>query len=279
MRDTTKSYPTIAQGFGLVGLFALLSITQSPFYMLLSKVVDKEFSMLVFYVVVTTTILWISCVYKKVIEGKSASFNLHLSNWLILPLTIIGGLIISIGISSPISELIPIPEVFKKYLLESCLNANIFTFFTLVIAAPLLEEAIFRGVILDGLLKKYSPQRSIVISSLLFGIAHLNPWQFVGAFLFGLFIGWVYYKTRSLLPSILMHAANNLLAFIGMKMTDASNFDDTIAEFFGGWANYIIATVGAILILFLCIIFLKSIFAKEEMKMRTALDDHSDLQV
>ena len=279
MRDTTKSYPTIAQGFGLVGLFTLLSISQSPFYMLLSKVVDKEFSMLVFYVVVTTTILWISCVYKKVIEGKSASFNLHLSYWLILPLTIIGGLIISIGISSPISELIPIPEVFKKYLLESCLNANIFTFFTLVIAAPLLEEAIFRGVILDGLLKKYSPQRSIVISSLLFGIAHLNPWQFVGAFLFGLFMGWVYYKTRSLLPSILMHAANNLLAFIGMKMTDASNFDDTIAEFFGGWANYIIATVGAILILFLCIIFLKSIFAKEEMKMRTALDDHSDLQV
>jgi len=57
MRDTTtKSYPTIAQGFGIVGLFILLSISQSPFYMLLSNVVDKELSMLVFYVIVTATI-------------------------------------------------------------------------------------------------------------------------------------------------------------------------------------------------------------------------------
>ncbi len=158
MRDTTtKSYPTIAQGFGLIGLFVLLSISQSPFYMLLSKVVDKEFSMLVFYVIVAATILWIACVYKKVIEGTSSSFNLHLSNWQILPFIIIGELMISMGISEPITELIPMPEIFKTFFLEMSLNANIFTFFMLVIAAPLFEEALFRGVILEGLLKQYSP--------------------------------------------------------------------------------------------------------------------------
>ncbi len=43
MRDTTtKSYPTIAQGFGLIGLFTLLSMSQAPFYMLMSNVIDKE---------------------------------------------------------------------------------------------------------------------------------------------------------------------------------------------------------------------------------------------
>jgi len=271
MRDTTtKSYPTIAQGFGIVGLFILLSISQSPFYMLLSNVVDKELSMLVFYVIVTATILWIACVYKKVIEGKSSSFNLHLSNWQILPFIIIGELMISIGISQPISDLIPMPELLKKFFLEMSLNTNIFTFFALVIAAPLLEEAIFRGVILDGLLKKYSPQRSIVISSFLFGLVHMNPWQFVGAFFLGLFMGWVYYKTRSLLPTILMHASTNLVAFIGMKVTDASDFDKTLFDYWGGWTNFTLGTLGAILILLLCIFFLKKIFAKEEIKKMTA---------
>lgn len=46
----------------------------------------------------------------------------------------------------------------------------------MVIAAPVLEELIFRGMMLEGLLKKYSPVTSIIISSILFGVAHLNPW-------------------------------------------------------------------------------------------------------
>jgi len=88
--------------------------------------------------------------------------------------------------------------------------------------------------------------------------------------LLGLFMGWVYYKTRSLLPCILMHASNNLIGFIGMKVTDASDFNKTSLDYWGSWANFIIATVGAILILYLCIIFLKKIFSKETMKKMNA---------
>ncbi len=97
----------------------------------------------------------------------------------------------------------------------------------------------------------------------------MNPWQFVGAFFLGLFMGWVYYKTRSLLPTILMHASTNLVAFIGMKVTDASDFDKTLVDYWGGWTNFALVTVGAILILFLCIFFLKKLFAREEMKKMT----------
>ncbi|MDD4637203.1 MAG: type II CAAX endopeptidase family protein [Bacteroidales bacterium] len=279
MRDTTKSYPTIAQGFGLVGLLTLLMITQLPILTLSGKVLNDQLAKLIYYVIITATSLFIACVYKKVTEGKSPSFNLHISNWQILPFAIIGVLAITNGISMPIMDQIPMPELIKKLVSKMSMNVNVFTFFTIVIAAPLLEEALFRGVILDGFLKKYSPQRSIVISSVLFGIVHLNPWQFINAFLLGLFMGWVYYKTRSLLPTILMHAANNLFGFIGMKMSDSSDYNKTLYDYYGGWANYIIATVGAILILYLCIIFLKNIFAKEEMKMKTALDDHSDPEV
>ena len=51
----------------------------------------------------------------------------------------------------------------------------------LVVAAPLTEEALFRGVILRGFLGRYAVRRAILASALLFAVFHLNPWQFVGA--------------------------------------------------------------------------------------------------
>src|SRR5688572_2744650 len=72
--------------------------------------------------------------------------------------------------------------------------------FALVIAAPLSEEPIFRGLMLSGFLSRYPARTAIVASALLFGVAHLNPWQFVGATVFGVVAGWWVLHTRSLMP-------------------------------------------------------------------------------
>lgn len=80
---------------------------------------------------------------------------------------------------------------------------------TVVVAGPLLEELFFRGVILRRLLLTGTTKRAILISSFLFAVAHLNPWQAASAFLGGLFLGWVYYRTRSLALCIAGHALNN----------------------------------------------------------------------
>ena len=42
-----------------------------------------------------------------------------------------------------------------------------------------------------------------------FGFFHLNPWQFIPAFALGLFMGWVYYRTRSLMTTIFIHFVAN----------------------------------------------------------------------
>jgi membrane protease YdiL (CAAX protease family) len=84
-----------------------------------------------------------------------------------------------------------------------------------VIVAPVLEEIVFRGIIMKGLINKgLNPMKAIIISAVIFGIVHQNPWQFVGAGLLGCVLGLVYYKTKSLLASILLHAFNNLLSAI-----------------------------------------------------------------
>jgi membrane protease YdiL (CAAX protease family) len=84
----------------------------------------------------------------------------------------------------------------------------------IAVTAPIVEEIIFRGILLKGFLKHYSVRKSIILSALLFGMIHMNPWQFVSAFAGGLILGWWYVKTNSILTPIFGHALNNGLSFI-----------------------------------------------------------------
>ena len=77
------------------------------------------------------------------------------------------------------------------------------------IAAPVLEEMLFRGVILRGFLRQYSRTFAILWSAGLFGIAHLNLYQMATAIVLGIVAGWLYERCRSLWPCILLHAAYN----------------------------------------------------------------------
>lgn len=155
------------------------------------------------------------------------------------------------------------PESIKEALLNTASQTGIFTFLAMVVAAPILEELIFRGIILDGLLKNYSPIK--FISSFLFGLVHLNPWQFVGGLLFGIFIGWVYYRSGSLSLSIIIHAAANLIGFLMRFFIDVdSMMDKTIIEVFGGLTNLILAIGGSVIILSICIFYLNKEFYKQK---------------
>jgi membrane protease YdiL (CAAX protease family) len=88
----------------------------------------------------------------------------------------------------------------------------------------IFEEVAFRGVVLTAFMNRYSERKSIIFSSLGFGLMHILNlamgrelvWvvgQIVWAFLIGLFYGYVFIQTRSLLPSMIVHYLGN--AFIG----------------------------------------------------------------
>ncbi len=81
--------------------------------------------------------------------------------------------------------------------------------FLLVIVAPVTEELFFRGIVLRGLLSRHRPFVAIGLSSLLFGLVHLNPWQFISAFWLGVALGWFYLRTGSINICILGHAVSN----------------------------------------------------------------------
>ena len=91
--------------------------------------------------------------------------------------------------------------------------AYLITFIDVVLVAPVSEEFIFRGVLLNRLDKRIPLIAAIVISSLLFGFLH-GTFGFISAFIFGVCMCIVYLKTQNIFASISIHILNNLLAMI-----------------------------------------------------------------
>lgn len=130
-----------------------------------------------------------------------------------------------------------------------------------VIMAPIVEELLFRGAIEGHLLRKWKhPAGAIVFSSLVFGVVHGNWVQAPFAFVIGLALGWMYYRTGSLLPGILMHFVNNSTAVLGFLITD--NPDATMVSEYGPQGAAWMAVAGVVVTVLCVYLFQKKLVAQ-----------------
>lgn len=125
----------------------------------------------------------------------------------------------------------------------------------IAITGPVLEEVLFRGAVTKALLEQYNPAKAILISAFIFGVFHINPAQILPAFLIGILLAWTYYKTRSLIPCILMHIVNNSLSvYLSLRYPEVENLD----ELFSG-STFLIVACGAIIVLLGTIAYIRRI--------------------
>lgn len=82
-------------------------------------------------------------------------------------------------------------------------------FFTAAVLAPVFEEIIFRGFLLPALTRYFPVSVAIILSSLLFAIAHLNVSEILPLFVLGSILGLVYSRSRNLLSSMILHSLWN----------------------------------------------------------------------
>ena len=127
--------------------------------------------------------------------------------------------------------------------------------------APFFEEWLCRGIILRGLLTKVKPAWAIVISAAVFGLIHGNLWQAIPAFIIGLVLGYVYYKTGSLKLTMLMHCVNNTLAVISSKIPGLEDVD-FFAQIMSPWA-YVLVILAFAVVLASGLVIMRSIPLKE----------------
>lgn len=103
--------------------------------------------------------------------------------------------------------------------LESALGGSslIPTLIFVVILSPIIEEIVFRGVILDKL-RAYSDKTAIIFTSLTFALFHGNLSQFFYAFILGLIFAYITVKTNTIRYAVILHILVNLFGTVIMPM-------------------------------------------------------------
>ena len=155
----------------------------------------------------------------------------------------------------PVNTLLPEMPAEIKAMMKGLMDGPILTtLISVALFAPFFEEWLCRGMVLRGLLTRMRPSMAIAISALFFAVLHMNPWQALPAFIIGLLLGWVYYRTGSLKLTMLMHCVNNTVSLLLSKV-DAFKAADTFMDVFSP-ALYWSIFVACLLLLAASLLFL-----------------------
>ncbi|MBQ0080560.1 MAG: CPBP family intramembrane metalloprotease [Alistipes sp.] len=106
-----------------------------------------------------------------------------------------------------------------------------------VVAAPVLEEILFRGIILESFINRCRTWIAILCSSIIFGVLHGLNGQACMAIVVGILFAIIYLKTKSLFSTIILHAVNNAVGFL---LISIHKNDYTYHEFIGNDSIYIV---------------------------------------
>ena len=104
-------------------------------------------------------------------------------------------------------------EIIKLFEL---LENPVWFFLVGAVLAPLVEEIFFRGFLFQGFRARYGWVTSMLLSSAIFGIAHLDPASLIPTFILGNLLAYLYHRTNSVWPGVIVHVLVNTfgLAFV-----------------------------------------------------------------
>jgi membrane protease YdiL (CAAX protease family) len=123
---------------------------------------------------------------------------------LLVDIVVRGVEVASGGSTSPTMPSIPMPTGAAPFIAY---------FFISVVAPTILEEAVFRGVMLQSL-RRFGDNFAVWVTSILFALIHGNLLQGPYALLLGLVMGYFVVRSGSIWPAIIIHFINNLIVFV-----------------------------------------------------------------
>jgi membrane protease YdiL (CAAX protease family) len=147
-----------------------------------------------------------------------------------------------------LNELVSLPDWLEEDF--TALSHNWIGALSIALMAPWVEELLFRGAIMPSLNKKgTAPWRGIILSSLLFGLIHVNPAQVLFAIPMGIAFGWIVWRTGSLLTAIIGHTLNNSFGVLTILSTDRDIW--AMEESFSSTSSLLItAAIGLLVTIF-----------------------------
>ena len=197
-------YPTWSDMLALLGVFVAATVLCNMLGVLLVRTgsVSEGFSAFVCYgVQFAVTILYALWVRRhRTARGtKLLRFGVRRVD----PAVVLWGLVMTIATSLVVEPLVDwMPEGMLE-LLNRQMGLGGWMMLTSIVLAPVLEEILFRGIVQDSLTEKLGPLRGILI----------------GACVFGIVLGFIYYRSGSLVPVILIHMINNAISYFSWVLS------------------------------------------------------------
>jgi membrane protease YdiL (CAAX protease family) len=232
-QPSPSRYPSLPQAWGIFGIFVVVSLGLGLLFgTLLPAIGISNQSIINFigYNVSLPLVIWLAWRIRPASLPGERFLYFNRTR----PVLYVNILFLALSLNvvlDPLSNAIPMPEFIEK-IFAMLTSRDIWTFLTVGITGPILEEILFRGIILEGFLNRYKPGKAILWSALLFGMFHLNPWQFIPAFMIGLLLGYIYLRTRSLLPVIFIHILNNSFSYLTVYIfgEDVISYRDIVPD-------------------------------------------------
>ena len=171
--------------------------------------------------------------------------------WVFFVLAAVALIALSIVIE-PTTSFIPMPDSIKAIFEKAFVDSKLWDMIvSTCILAPLMEELLCRGLMMRGMLTRMKPGRAIFWSALIFAVMHMNPWQSIPAFLIGLFLGWVYWRTHCLWATIFLHCLNNSLSTVISRVWPDLPIDAGLKDILPASTYWIVYAAAAVVLVFI----------------------------
>lgn len=146
--------------------------------------------------------------WQELMKGKKVLITSKVLYLLLIPLTLLiwgfGALVEEAGLTPSTNPLLEF---------NGSLNSAAI-FWAIVIVAPFIEELFFRGYLFKVFEERLGSGAAIILTAFLFAAAHFNLLTLLPLLLMGFIMGWARSRTGSIIPSLVMHSMNNLIAFL-----------------------------------------------------------------
>lgn len=243
-----RKFPTWVDFFATAGVFVFSVLLGSFLSVVLMKArgaesLTPDITFVYYLIQMLPTIAFIVWLRQRAGKGSAIHWGLrHLQ----LPMVLWGVVVVVASgvVIEPLLSLFP-TEAYDG--VQQTIGLGGWAILSSVVAAPILEEILFRGVIFESCAERWGRGVGLVVSALLFGVIHIIPVQVINAFVVGLILGYVYLRTRSLLSVIIIHAFNNAIAYITMAFFGDSS-DVTLRDLIPtDWLYWIIYGLSALI--------------------------------
>lgn len=125
-------------------------------------------------------------------------------------------LVLDMGLDPLLAKLLPGSESRYQEAVQTLLKFPVPAFLKVCVIAPVVEEVLMRGLLLDGLRSGYGAAAALLISAVVFALLHFNAVQTLSALVCGLVLGILYLHTGSIFCCIMAHSGYNAISYFVM---------------------------------------------------------------